>query len=51
MVKDFHLKKWIWPFGWVKWRPAKGGKGEGEVSEELDRSSAMLATAELWRPD
>ncbi|ORY89355.1 organic solute transporter Ostalpha-domain-containing protein [Leucosporidium creatinivorum] len=31
VVKDFHLKKWMWPFGWVKWRPAKGGKGEGEA--------------------
>lgn len=30
VVKDFHLDRWVWPLGGVKWRPAKGGQGEGE---------------------
>ncbi|GAA5895324.1 hypothetical protein JCM8208_005978 [Rhodotorula glutinis] len=30
-VKDVHLKKWMWPLGWLKWRPAGGGPGEGEA--------------------
>ncbi|GAA5982697.1 hypothetical protein JCM5350_006215 [Sporobolomyces pararoseus] len=30
-VKNFHLKKWMWPLGWLKWRPAGGGPGEGEA--------------------
>ncbi|GAA5844567.1 hypothetical protein JCM11251_001635 [Rhodosporidiobolus azoricus] len=30
-VKEIHLKKWMWPFGPVKWRPAGGGPGEGEA--------------------
>lgn len=42
MVKEFHLKKWMWPFGWVKWRPAKGGKGEGEVSWPASAKGAAL---------
>ncbi|GAA5894050.1 OSTA/TMEM184 family protein [Sporobolomyces salmoneus] len=29
-VKDVHVKKWIWPLGWLKFRCAKGGSGEGE---------------------
>lgn len=30
-VRDLHLKKWTWPLGRWKWRPARGGPGEGEV--------------------
>ncbi|POY75148.1 hypothetical protein BMF94_1779 [Rhodotorula taiwanensis] len=30
-VKDVHLKKWMWPLGKWKWRPAGGGAGEGEA--------------------
>ncbi|GAA5925314.1 OSTA/TMEM184 family protein [Sporobolomyces koalae] len=29
-VKHVHIKKWIWPLGFLKWRPARGGSGEGE---------------------
>ncbi|GAA5886175.1 hypothetical protein JCM6882_004289 [Rhodosporidiobolus microsporus] len=31
VVKELHLKKWMWPFGRIKWRPAGGGPGEGEA--------------------
>ncbi|GAA6001388.1 hypothetical protein JCM10207_006639 [Rhodosporidiobolus poonsookiae] len=31
VFKDLHLKKWMWPLGWIKWRPAQGGPGEGEA--------------------
>jgi len=55
VVKDFHLKKWMWPFGWVKWRPAKGGKGEGEVrlisrrKETRPRANSLpIQQAFLW---
>ncbi|GAA5850655.1 hypothetical protein JCM8547_001946 [Rhodosporidiobolus lusitaniae] len=27
----WHLDKWMWPLGRVKWRPAGGGEGEGEA--------------------
>ncbi|KAJ8294214.1 Transmembrane protein 184 [Rhodotorula toruloides] len=30
-VRDLHLKNWMWPLGWWKWRPAGGGPGEGEA--------------------
>ncbi|BGP32346.1 hypothetical protein JCM10296v2_004127 [Rhodotorula toruloides] len=30
-VRDLHLKKWMWPLGRWKWRPAGGGPGEGEA--------------------
>ncbi|KPV74907.1 uncharacterized protein RHOBADRAFT_36871 [Rhodotorula graminis WP1] len=30
-VKDLHLRKWMWPLGFLKWRPAGGGPGEGEA--------------------
>ncbi|GAA5984064.1 hypothetical protein JCM10908_006033 [Rhodotorula pacifica] len=30
-VKDIHLKKWMWPLGRWKWRPAGGGSDEGEA--------------------
>jgi hypothetical protein len=39
VVRDIHLKAWMWPFGWVKWRPANGGKGEGEVSLACAKSN------------
>ncbi|BGP16474.1 hypothetical protein JCM10213_007920 [Rhodosporidiobolus nylandii] len=29
--KGFHLDKWMWPLGRLKWRPAHGGSGEGEA--------------------
>lgn len=32
VFKDVKVGKWMFPFGAVKWRPAGGGKGEGEVS-------------------
>lgn len=31
IFRDLKVGKWMWPFGWVKWRPAGGGPGEGEV--------------------
>ncbi|GAA5987826.1 hypothetical protein JCM11641_004943 [Rhodosporidiobolus odoratus] len=31
VVKELHLKKWMWPLGWWKWRPAGGGPREGEA--------------------
>ncbi|KAK4335256.1 DUF300 domain protein [Rhodotorula toruloides] len=30
-VSNLHLKKWMWPLGRRKWRPAGGGPGEGEA--------------------
>jgi hypothetical protein len=30
--KGIKIKSWMFPFGSVKWRPGKGGDGEGEVS-------------------
>ena len=33
--KGIKLKAWMWPFGWVKWRPGNGGEGEGEVSNAI----------------
>lgn len=38
-VKDLHLRKWMWPLGWLKWRPAGGGPGEGEVRSSCTQSS------------
>lgn len=42
-VKDVHLKKWMWPLGKWKWRPAGGGAGEGEVRDDrLESGSSCL---------
>ncbi|GAA6059025.1 hypothetical protein JCM10212_001250 [Sporobolomyces blumeae] len=30
-VRDVHVKKWVRPLGFVNWRPARGGPGEGEA--------------------
>ncbi|KAM0747580.1 DUF300-domain-containing protein [Meredithblackwellia eburnea MCA 4105] len=31
VFRDVHLDKWMFPFGWVKWRPDGGGPGEGKA--------------------
>jgi len=51
-VKDLHLEKWMWPLGWLKWRPAGGGPGEGEVRTPfslLDPLVGLLAEPALTR--
>ncbi|KAL8283520.1 hypothetical protein RQP46_005623 [Phenoliferia psychrophenolica] len=30
-LRDLHIEHWMFPFGWVKWRAAGGGKGEGRA--------------------
>lgn len=48
VMRDVKLGKWVWPFGWVKWRPAKGGRGEGSTFLWLMRLGTMQYT--ILRP-
>lgn len=48
VMRDVKVGKWIWPFGWVKWRPAKGGRGEGSTFLWLMRLGIMQYT--ILRP-
>ncbi|GAA5996706.1 OSTA/TMEM184 family protein [Rhodotorula paludigena] len=51
VFRDLHLKKWRWPLGWLRWRPAGGGPGEGEVSTFGRFQAYMLnrQIAAIWR--
>ena len=48
VMRDVKVGKWIWPFGWVKWRPANGGRGEGSTFLWLMRLGIMQYT--ILRP-
>lgn len=48
VMRDVKVGKWVWPFGWVKWRPAKGGRGEGSTFLWLMRLGIMQYT--ILRP-
>lgn len=36
-IKNVRVKKWMWPLGFIKWRPGKGKGGEGEAFVYLMR--------------